>query len=116
MHLLVRDHEAGTHGVLMPFSVFATAFSYTNTSQSRVRKTAVVLRKFEVSRGIPGVVASTETQIFINPVGFDYFSRIHLPVWIPNRLEFPECLHQFRPEHLVEKLCSGLPISVFTRQ
>src|SRR5581483_8197311 len=61
-------------------------------------------------------VVSAKAQIFVQPVRFNHFARIHLPIRVPNRFELAECLDQFWSEHFGEKLCARLPVAMLARE
>jgi len=62
---------------------------------------------------LPGIIASAEAEILVEPIGIDQLARIHLPIGIPKRLELAEGLHQFGPNILGKQFAAGLAISMF---
>src|SRR5215472_11116871 len=93
---------------------FAPALANANTAEIGVSEAAVILRKFEVSCRLPWLVICSEPQIFVEPVRINQLARIHLPVGIPNGLEFAKGLHDFSAEHAVEQLSTGLAVTVLS--
>ncbi len=85
VHFFARDHVAWAHSVLRAFAVFTAAFSHSHTTQCGMREAAMIVGKLEIGGRIPGMVISSEPQVFIDAIGIDNLSRIHLPVWIPDR-------------------------------
>src|SRR5579884_1361927 len=117
MPLLMRHHEAGTHGVIRGLvSIFSAAFTNANAAQSRMSKAAVIIRKFEVGFRIPWMIVRSKPQIFIHAVRIHDLSRIHFPVRVPDRFKFTKSLDQFISEHLVKKFSAGLPISMLAAE
>ena len=105
MPLFMRDHKAGTHSVVIRFgSVFPPTFTHANAAQRGVREAAFVVWIFEMSFRFPRVVVGAKPQVFINAIRINYFSRIHLPIGVPDGFEFTECLDQFLSEHLVREI------------
>src|SRR5207249_10929218 len=101
MHLSPPADVALTHCVLLALSVSATTFAHTDTPHRPMGKAALVVRELEIRRWIPWVIVRPQTQVFVDAIGFNDLSRIHVPVWIPNRLEFAKRLDQLRPKHFV---------------
>src|SRR5437868_6718087 len=113
----VRDHEAGTHGVVVRFSsVFAPAFANANAAQRGMGKAAVIFGPLEMGFGFPRPVCSPQAQVLVHTVGVDNLARIHLPLRVPNRFELAECIDEFRAEHLMEELASRLSVAVLAAQ
>src|SRR5438477_11474156 len=83
VHLLPRDHVAGTHRVLLAFASFPTTLAHADATQCRIGEAAVIVGKFEIGRRLPRTIVRTQTQVFVDAIGVDDLSRIHLPVWIP---------------------------------
>src|SRR5690242_9560600 len=77
MHLLPRDHVAGTHRILLALTIFATTFPDPDTSQRRMGEAAMVLWKFKVGGRLPRPILRTQTKIFIDAIGVNDFSGIN---------------------------------------
>src|ERR1700674_3764355 len=106
---VARDAKARTHD-----SAFvAAALADSNAAQGSGRQAAVVVGKFEMRLGLPGIIAGTEAEILVEAIRFDELAWVHLPIGIPERFELAEGLHNFRPKHFGKKLGAGLPVSVF---
>src|SRR5215469_5473525 len=110
VHLFARNHVTRAHCVLRAFAIFASTLSNSHAAQSRMCKAAIVVGKLEISWRVPWVVVRTETQVLINVIRIDDFSRVHHPIGIPDGFEFAKSLDQLRPEHLVEEF--GFRLSV----
>src|SRR5437868_12316983 len=115
MHLLPRDHIARAHRVLLTLAIFAPALAHANATQGCMGKTAMVVGKLEIGSRFPGMIVRSQSEIFIDAIGIHDLTRIHLPVWIPNRLEFAKRFDQLRSKHLVKKLGFRLPIPMLSR-
>src|SRR5207253_5937968 len=48
---------------------------------------------------LPGTVIRSEAQILVEPVRFDNFAGVHLPLRIPDCFELAKCLYEFCPKH-----------------
>src|SRR3981081_1562306 len=72
----------------------------------------MVIGKFKMGLGLPGIIAGTEAKIFVEAIRLDELTRIHLPIGIPERLKLAEGLHNFRPKHFGKKLGAGLAVSM----
>src|ERR1700694_1903062 len=109
---VARNSEARTHD-----SAFvAAALADPDAAQRSSGQTAVVVGKFKMSLGLPGIITGTEAKIFIETIRLDELTRIHLPIGIPERLELAKGLHNFRPKHFRQQLSTGLAVSVFARE
>src|SRR5947209_20056299 len=91
--LFMRDHKTGAHRIaLSGFRIFSAALANSDTAQRRVSKAAVVLRIFEMSRRVPGMIVGAEAQILVDAIRVDDLAGVHLPVRIPDGFEFAEGL------------------------
>ena len=105
---IARDAEAWTH-----YSAFvAAALADSDAAQRSSGQAAVVVGKFKMRHGLPGIIARAEPEIFVEAIGIDQLARIHLPVGIPKRFELAEGLHEFGAKHLGKKFGAGLAVSV----
>lgn len=112
MHFLACSHEAWAHHA----AVHPTAFADPYAPQGGSRKLAVVLLKSEMRVGKFWMETSTEAKIVVRRIRINDLTRVHLPVWIPDRFELPEGLHQFHAEHLGKHGRPRLAVAVFARQ
>src|SRR5581483_3601819 len=110
--LFQSDHVAGAHGVLLALAVMPATFTHSHTPQRGVGEAALVLRPLEVRIWFPRFVARSEAEVLIDAIRINDFPRIHLPIGIPDGLEFTKRLDQFGPKHFVEKLGFRLTITV----
>src|SRR6185312_17476014 len=110
MLLFPRDAETGAHQA----AFVLPALPDPNAAQGGFGEASVVLGKLEVSLRLPRLVARSQPEVIIHFVRQDDLARIHLPIGIPQRLEFLECRNQFRPEHLRIKLSASLTVAMFT--
>src|SRR5439155_12381866 len=88
--LLECDHVAGAHGVLLTFAAPTPTLPHADAAQRSALEASLIVGKMKVRPWIQGFVITAQTQIFINPVGVYDLAGIHLPVGIPNGLEFPK--------------------------
>src|SRR5690348_6434545 len=70
----------------------------------------------EMRLRFPRAVAGAESQVLLEAVGLDDLARVHLPVWVPDRLELAESADQLFTEHFVEELAARLAIAVLAAQ
>src|SRR2546423_14139053 len=89
------DHVAGTHRT----PVTLAAGSQSDTSQCSFREGATIVRKFEMSLWLEGVVVGFQTQGFGGEGGGNELLRILFFFGIPKRLVFSKNRHLFRSEH-----------------
>src|SRR5205085_1465704 len=89
------DAEAGAHDT----TLVAAALADAHAAKCGMRQAALVFGKMEMGLRLPRVVVGPETEIFVEAVGFDDLSGVHLPVGIPDRLELAEGFDQFRSKH-----------------
>src|SRR5579872_224364 len=115
MHLFAGDHITRTHCVLSAFAIFAAALSNPNAAQRGMGEAAVIIRELEVCGWVPGMVVRSQSQVLIDVIRINKFSWIHLPIGVPNSLEFPKSLDQLRSKHLVEEFCFRLSVPMFAR-
>src|SRR5699024_9475347 len=85
---LARDPVARAHRALV-----ATAFANADTADRNAAEATLVVWKYEVGRGL-GRMKIHQPQVFIELVRIDDLTGIHLPVRIPDRLEFAKRLQQ----------------------
>src|SRR5579872_4314621 len=90
MLLFARDPKTWTHDATFVLAAFAN----TNTTQSCLGQTAIVMRKFKMCFRLPRLVVRAKTQVLIHLVGKHQLAGIHFPVRIPQCFEAPECLRQ----------------------
>src|SRR5271157_273548 len=62
----------------------------------------------------PGTIAGAKAQIGVERVCIDNLAGIHLPVRIPNALEFPERAHDLLAKHDGQQFAARLAISMFS--
>ena len=72
----------------------------------------MIVGKLKMGRRFPGMIVRTQPQVFIQPVWFDHFARVHLPFRVPSILELAKGLDQLRTKHFRQQLSAGLSISV----
>src|SRR5947209_4311657 len=94
-----RDHEARTHHAV----VHAAAFADADAAQHRAFDAPFVVWKFEIGLRRPRAIVGAETKIFGWMIRSDDLAGVHLPLRIPQRFEFAECVHELFTEHLRHK-------------
>ena len=62
------------------------------------------------------MVVGAKAQVLIDAVRINNLAGIHLPVRVPDGLEFAEGFDQFLPEHFVEELSFGLAVAMFAAE
>ena len=100
---------AGAHQA----AIFATAFAHADASERGLGEAAVVGWKFENCLWLPGRIVRAEAQVFVELVGLDHFSGIHLPIGIPRRFKFAEGLDELGAKHFRKQFGAGLAVAVF---
>src|SRR5919108_3256320 len=110
MHLLARDHITRAHGILLAFAIHAPAFSHPYAAQRRMREAAMIFGIPEISGWIPRLIICAQAQVLVDTIWINNLAWVHLPVWVPDRLELAEGLDQFRSKHLVKEFSLGLTI------
>ena len=60
----------------------------------------------------PRFVTRSEPQIVVHFIRQNNLARIHLPVWVPQALEFLKRFDKFRPEHLGIEFGAGLSVAM----
>src|SRR4051812_28403557 len=93
-----------------------TALSYSDAAQGRMRQAAVVLGILKVGRWFPWVIIGSKTQVVVKAIRFYELAGIHLPVGIPDSLEFAKRLRKFRAEHFGQEFGASLPVAVLAGQ
>ena len=63
---------------------------------------------------MPGLVVGSEAQIFIHAVGIHNFAGVHLPIRVPDPLEFAKGLNEFRAKHAIEQFGARLAVAVLS--
>src|SRR5436853_20501 len=96
MLLFARHHVAWAHGSAM----LAPTLTYANATQRRAGKIELIIWKMKMSPCFGRMIIRTQAQIVDDPIRLYDFAGIHLPLWIPDVLEFAECLHELWSEHL----------------
>src|SRR5579864_6827649 len=115
--LLMRHHETRAHSVVIRLGcVLPPTFTHAYTAQCGMGKATFVVWIFEMRFWLPWVVVRSKSQVFINAIRINDFSRIHLPIGVPDGFELTECLDQFCSEHLAEKFSTRLPVTVLSAQ
>src|SRR5579864_4897276 len=113
--LLMRHHETRAHSVVIRLGcVLPPTFTHAYTAQCGMGKATFVVWIFEMRFWLPWVVVRSKSQVFINAIRINDFSRIHLPIGVPDGFELTECLDQFCSEHLAEKFSTRLPVTVLS--
>src|SRR6185369_2233934 len=110
VHFFTRHHVTWAHRAVLFFAAFADS----DASRHRERKAVFVVWIFEVSLRFRMIVLRSQTQVVDDAIRRDHLARIHLPIWIPEDLEFTKGLDQFRTEHLGKQFSSRLSIAVFS--
>ena len=108
------DAIAGAHHA----AFFAAALSHSNAAQGGEGQAAMIGGKLKASLGFPRSVIRAETKVLVEFVGrllrqTNDFAGIHFAVGVPCRLEFAECLHEFRAKHFRQQFGAGLAVAVF---
>src|ERR1700733_13863807 len=104
MFFFTSGAEARTHHAACVLAALADS----DATQCSVREAAMVFGKLEMSLRLPRFVICAQTQIFVQPIRFDYFARIHLPIRIPQGFELTERLNQFGAEHFWQQFRARL--------
>src|SRR5579864_182979 len=106
MLFLARGAKAWAHhsALILP------AFPHPDTTQSCLRQTAIVMRKFEMSFRHPRLVVLAKTKVLIHLVGQHELAGIHFPLRVPQYLEPAKSLHQFGAKHFWQKLGACLTV------
>src|SRR5579864_5095563 len=108
MLLFASDPKTRTHDA----TFILAAFPHPNTTQSCLRQTAIVMRKFEMCFRLPRLVVRAKTKVLIHPVGKHQLAGIHFPIRVPKRFESAKRLHQLGAEHFWQELGARLTISM----
>ena len=102
VHLLAGRHVARTHSALLVFAALAHA----NTARRSLGKVAMIVRKQEVGFEVRRIVVGAEAKIFIELVRIDQLAGVHLPLRVPDALEFAKSFDQLRTKHFFEQLAA----------
>ena len=116
--LLVGDHEARTHHVVVrvALAVLPAALPDPDAARGRANEAPAVVGKAKVSIELLRVVIGPELQLVVERIGVDDLARVHLPEWIEDRLQLAHRLHELGAEHLHEKRAARLSVAVLARE
>ena len=89
MFFFACRHVAGAHSAI---SVSA-ALSHAHAALNRIGKTGFVVGKREVRLPLRRAVMFAIAEVLVSTLRPDHFPRIHLPIRVPDLLEFDERLH-----------------------
>src|SRR5581483_105895 len=98
--LFASGTKTGTHHATFILAAFANS----NAAQGGTGQASMVFGKLKMGLRLPGPILRTEAQVFIQPVRLDDLAGIHLPIRIPNGLEFAKRLHQLGSKHFRQQL------------
>src|SRR5437763_1142639 len=92
----------------------ANARSY--TALGGICEAVLVLGIFEVRSRFCRIVTGSQTQVLVYAIRIDQLAGVHLPIRIPDGLEFAERLDHLLIEHPGQQFAAGLPIAVLARE
>jgi hypothetical protein len=94
--------------------VVLAAFADPHAAQGGAGEAAVVVPPKIAETGLHPrrVVGDPQPEVLVGAVGVDHLAGVHLAVRVPDRLEFPERLHQLLAVHLGQQLGARLAVAV----
>src|SRR4051812_40125947 len=115
--LFVGNEERRAHHVVSGLlSDRATTLADSHAAKRGATEVVLIVGKLKVRLGIPTLVFMHQPAIFVNAIRADDLAGIHLPLGIPELLEFAECAYEFRAEHFAQHLGAALTIAMFAGQ
>ena len=108
--LFARGHEARAHHAGVELAAFADA----DAAQHGAIDAAFVVAEMQMRLRRPRFVLRAEAEVLRRLVGIDDLAGVHLPLRIPERLEFAERADQTLAEHLRQQRAARLTVAVFT--
>jgi hypothetical protein len=89
-HHIARAHHTA-------IAVVAPASANADASPCRAGEAAAVLGICEMAPDFLRPIQRTYAQVGRDREWIDHLARVHFPIGVPDRLELPKCLNEFRP-------------------